>query len=263
MKKFLALCLSLVSLMGLSVTASAADYTFETALGTDYYGGTNYEEKYDAAYNYGGQNQIDFDIPEIKYGLSQEFLESSLQNPYLNSGTQYGLSGGGTTAIGSDGYPEVDFSDVSQAAGGTIDITYVPSVTLAQLQRSDGSIGTVSIQRVGLKAKVYEGATNSSMAKGAGHYSPSSLFTGNVGLFGHNRGNGVDHFAELKNVKVGDTVVYETNVGTKTYEVTFVGSIASTDYSYLNEMGDNRITMITCIANQPSLRLCVQAVEIR
>ena len=33
--------------------------------------------------------------------------------------------------------------------------------------------------------------------------------------------------------------------------------------SYLNEMGDNRITLITCIANQPSLRLCVQAVEIR
>ena len=30
----------------------------------------------------------------------------------------------------------------------------------------------------------------------------------------------------------------------------------------MNEMGDNRITMITCIANQPSLRLCVQAKEI-
>lgn len=45
--------------------------------------------------------------------------------------------------------------------------------------------------------------------------------------------------------------------------MTFVGSISYTDYSYLNEMGDNRITLITCIANQPSLRLCVQAVEIR
>ena len=59
------------------------------------------------------------------------------------------------------------------------------------------------------------------------------------------------------------TVTYKTSVGTKTYEVSFVGTIASTDFSYLNEMGDNRITMITCIANQPSLRLCVQATEIR
>ena len=106
------------------------------------------------------------------------------------------------------------------------------------------------------------GATSDSMSKGAGHYASSSLWSGNVGLFGHNRGGSVAHFAELKDVKVGDTVTYTTNLGTKTYSVTFVGSISNTDYSYLNEMGDNRITMITCIANQPSLRLCVQAVEI-
>ena len=63
--------------------------------------------------------------------------------------------------------------------------------------------------------------------------------------------------------KVGDTVTYKTNQGTKIYEVKTVMTIASDDYSFLNEMGDNRVTMITCIANQPSLRLCIQAVEIR
>ena len=63
--------------------------------------------------------------------------------------------------------------------------------------------------------------------------------------------------------KVGDTVTYKTNQGTKIYEVKTVMTIASDDYSFLNEMGDNCVTMITCIANQPSLRLCVQAVEIR
>lgn len=70
------------------------------------------------------------------------------------------------------------------------------------------------------------------------------------------------YFNALKNVKVGDTVTYQTNQGTRTYQVETVAHISSTDYSYLNEMGDNRITLITCIANQPSLRLCVQAVEI-
>ena len=59
------------------------------------------------------------------------------------------------------------------------------------------------------------------------------------------------------------TVGYQTNQGTRTYQVETVAHISSTDYSYLNEMGDNRITLITCIANQPSLRLCVQAIEIR
>lgn len=49
-------------------------------------------------------------------------------------------------------------------------------------------------------------------------------------------------------MKIGDIVEYKTAIGTKTYQVTFVGSISYTDYSYLNEMGDNRITLITCIA---------------
>lgn len=260
MKKLLTLCLSLSLLSSLVVSASAADYTFETEQSTDYYDSTCYEDKYDADYNYGGRNQIDYDIPEIQYGLSQEFLESSLNNPYLQSGIQYGLggSGGGSNA----GYPDMGSGSADViGGGGTIDITYEPDVTLEQLKKSDGSIGKISISRVKLSAKVYEGATDSSMSKGAGHYTGSSLWNGNVGLFGHNRGNHA-YFGKLKNVKVGDTVTYETNVGTKTYQVNYVGTIASTDYSYLNEMGDNRITLITCIANQPSLRLCVQAVEI-
>lgn len=100
MKKLITLCLSLCLMAGMAVTASAADYTFSTTGATDYYGSTNYEDLYDGAYNYGGMNQIDFDIPEIKYGLAQDFLESSLQNPYLTSGTQYGLQTGGTSGSG-------------------------------------------------------------------------------------------------------------------------------------------------------------------
>ena len=252
------LVLTLALMASMAVSASAADYSFTTDPKPDYYGSTNYEDLYDAGYNYGARNQIDYDIPELKYGLSQEFLESSLNNPYLSSGIQYGIGGGSGTTM----YPESDFSNSSIISGGTIEIPYRPHLTVADLTQKDGSIGTVSIKRIGLSAKVYEGATDASMAKGAGHYTGSGLYDGNIGLFGHNRGSHA-YFAKLKNAKVGDTVTYTTNQGIRTYEVTFVGTIGSTDYSYLNEMGDNRITMITCIANQPSLRLCVQAVEIR
>ena len=238
LKRILTLCCMLTMALGMASSASAADYSFETSANPVYYGSTNYEDLYDAGYNYGARNQIDYDIPEIQYGLSQEFLETSLNNPYLSSGIQYGLSGGSATTV----YPESDFSNSSIISGG--------------------SIGKVSIDRVSLSCKVYEGATDSSMSKGAGHYTSSGIYTGNIGLFGHNRGSHA-YFAKLKNVKIGDIVEYKTAIGTKTYQVTFVGSISCTDYSYLNEMGDNRITLITCIANQPSLRLCVQAVEIR
>ena len=259
LKRILTLCCMLTMALGMASSASAADYSFETSANPVYYGSTNYEDLYDAGYNYGARNQIDYDIPEIQYGLSQEFLETSLNNPYLSSGIQYGLSGGSATTV----YPESDFSNSSIISGGSlIEVPYQPSVTITNLKQKDGSIGKVSIDRVSLSCKVYEGATDSSMSKGAGHYTSSGIYTGNIGLFGHNRGSHA-YFAKLKNVKIGDIVEYKTAIGTKTYQVTFVGSISCTDYSYLNEMGDNRITLITCIANQPSLRLCVQAVEIR
>ena len=76
MKKVLTLCLALCLSLGTAVSASAADYEFSTAGKTGYYDSTNYEDLYDSSYNYGGPNQIDYDIPEIKYGLAQDFLES-------------------------------------------------------------------------------------------------------------------------------------------------------------------------------------------
>ena len=260
MKKLLLLCTIAGLLSGLVIPASAADYSFSTAPDPDYYKSTCYESCYDSAYSYGGLNEIDFDIPELKFGLSQTFLETSLSNPYLSRDTHYGLAHADTDPV-SAAYPAVEYGTAAESAGAPITVTYTPEVTVSQLERKDGSIGTVSIARVGLKASVYEGATTESMSKGAGHFESTGCWTGNIGLFGHNRGSH-PYFAELKDVTVGDTVVYETSQGTRTYEVRFVGTIAYTYHSYLNEMGDNRITLITCIANQPSLRLCVQAEEI-
>lgn len=264
MKKLIIL---LTLLAALSIPAGAADYDFVTAGDTDYYDSTEYSSYYDSDYNYGGMNEVDFDVPEIKYGLAQEFLETSLYNPYMGNGVQYGLSySGGSSGGGTGGseavYPQETGSFTVDYGGEPIAVEYSPEVTLADMLRDDGSIGTVTITSVGLEAKVYEGATTESMAKGAGHYETTSLWDGNVGLFGHNRGSH-PHFKQLKNVEVGDIITYETNEGTRTYQVVFVGTISYTDHTYLNEMGDNRITLTTCIADQPSLRLCVQAVEIK
>lgn len=257
MKKF---CFAVCSLCALAsvmtIGASAADCSIETTPQTNYYESTNYEDKYDAAYNYKGQNQIDFDIPKIAYGLSSSqgaFLEGGVSGN-SQSNDSYGLT---NSIVGN--FPTVDYGSGNS---GIINVPYTPDVSMSQLKKSDGSYGTVKISRVGLNAKVYEGATTESMAKGAGHYVDTAAWNGNVGLFGHNRGSNA-YFAALKNVKVGDTVTYSTLQGTRTYKVSFVGSISYTDFSYLNSYGDNRLTLITCIADQPTLRLCVQAVEVK
>lgn len=99
------------------------------------------------------------------------------------------------------------------------------------------------------------------MKTSVGHFNQTPIWNGNIGLSAHNRDYKID-FRQLKSVKVGDTVTYRTNFGTRTYKVTTKTEIAETDWSYLENTTDNRITMITCIENNPTKRLLVQAVQI-
>ena len=60
--------MALMTMAALSVGAFAADYSFETGAGTEYYPATSYADTYGAAYNYGGPNLVDYQIPELPYG---------------------------------------------------------------------------------------------------------------------------------------------------------------------------------------------------
>mgnify|MGYP003291242927 CR=1 FL=1 len=77
----------------------------------------------------------------------------------------------------------------------------------------------------------------------------------------HNRGTEYAYFARLNELEKGDKIIYKTKFYERTYIVTKKKVIYDTDWSDLQTTKDNRITMITCIANKPNQRLCVQAVE--
>ena len=62
-------------------------------------------------------------------------------------------------------------------------------------------------------------------------------------------------------MKKGDKIVYKTKFYTRTYVITKKAVIYDTDWLYLENTKDNRITMITCIQNKPNQRLCIQAIE--
>ena len=55
--------------------------------------------------------------------------------------------------------------------------------------------------------------------------------------------------------------VYTYNDFSKTYIVDKIEFIRNTDWSYLENTEENKITMITCTENEPDYRLCVQATE--
>ena len=174
-----------------------------------------------------------------------------------------GTSGSYTGNISSEGYIENNTNYNSMP-----DYTYnedyfqYPITDVSEVRdSSDGSIGTLRIPEIDLKVTAYDGDTYEAMKKGVGHIASTSAWDVNIGLVGHNRGSN-DYFRKLKNLELGDEITYKTKLGTREYEVTFIGRISETDWSRLQYTDDNRITLITCVEDVPDKRLCVQAVEV-
>ena len=247
------LCLSLLvfTVWALCINAFAADYDFGSYSGNSFYSATSYEDVHGAKYIYGGVNLSGICSDELPYGnysSTQTGVMDTLSPPYL-------LKAGGVPMNSYFGLAEEFESDpvvaVPPAYTSPVDMVY-----------EDGSIGTVAIPALNISMKVWEGETNTSMAKGLGRYSTTSAWNGNVGVCGHNRGAKYV-IGGIKDLENGDLISYTTIFGTRTYEVVMVRTISSTDWSYLQATADNRITITTCLADQPDKRICVQAVEVK
>ena len=126
----------------------------------------------------------------------------------------------------------------------------------------DDEIGTLTIPDILLdNVSIRESVELSTLSETIGHFPSTSIYEGNVGLASHNSGSKGDFFKNLRKIKIGSEIFYQTQYGTKRYVVTLKKEIDETDWSYLQETEDNRITLITCVAGQKEKRLCVQAVE--
>ena len=254
-RRLTGLALTIITMAALSVGTFAADYSFETGAGTEYYPATSYADTYGAAYNYGGPNPVDYQIPELPYGVSGTTQIGIMEKGYLP-----GLQQNVGTSISGDYDIFGGLYDFPATAAPPV--LSVPAYTgVDGMERKDGSIGTLKIPSLNINMKVWEGETRASMAKGLGHYSSTSGWDGNVGICGHNRGAKYN-IGSIRNLEIGDTITYSTVYGTRTYAVILVKTISDSDWSYLQATVDNRITITTCLADRPSKRVCVQAVEV-
>ena len=165
-----------------------------------------------------------------------------------------GSVSGSTTGIG--GYPAADTS-LSTSPSTTAGYTEVTSA----LYYSDGSLGTLKIPSIGLTVKIFQGTDSAALAKGAGHFTDTSIWAGNVALAGHNRGVN-NHFGKIHTLNPGDIVTFTTALGTRTYAVTGVNKVSVNDTSGLDVSSTNMITLYTCVMDQPAYRWCVTAMEV-
>ncbi len=157
-----------------------------------------------------------------------------------------------------DAPPDESWADDSETG-------YNSFTTRAQLGAAEGSIGVLTIEKIGVSVHVFdsdEGSTAEDMTRGAAHYRSTSYFDGNVGMAAHIGNASYSYFERLRELAVGDILTYETQLGSRSYAVAEITTIADTDWSYLGRTGDNRLTLTTCIEGQENQRLCVQAVEV-
>ena len=172
---------------------------------------------------------------------------------------QVGSVGGGTVTDG--GYPVVDVS------GGTSQFSYTTTQTTAytevtsDLYYSGGYLGTLKIPSLGVNVKIYEGTDSTTLAKGAGHVTNTSIWSGNVCVAGHNRGTNC-YFGTIHTLNTGDTITLTTQLGTRTYAVTSVTKVSETDTSGTAATSNNQITLYTCVMNESAYRWCVVAQEV-
>lgn len=120
----------------------------------------------------------------------------------------------------------------------------------------------IQIPKINLDVHIKEGTSASVMLQAVGHFEETSKWNGNVGLAAHNRGYQCNFFQKIKTLKIGDEIIYKTTNGKKVYRVQTNKVIKETDWSYLENTKDNRITLITCEENRREYRRCIQAVEI-
>ena len=253
MKKHLTMLITLCCLLtALSLPAYAVDYTIDAPsageFGAPTSDGTVYEWK-DPNVDRGKNSALippGFGTPTSYLPGSGEFLTPNLaaSGPLHGGGV---LAGGGAVVLPS--YPTTS-TPVTAFTDVTNDLYY-----------SNGSLGTLKIPAIDLTVKIYEGTDSRTLAKGAGHFTNTSIWDGNVAFAAHNRGVN-NYFGKIHTLDIGDTIILKTRLGTRTYAVTDVMKVDETDSSMLAATSDNCITLFTCVRDQREYRWCVRAVEV-
>lgn len=119
----------------------------------------------------------------------------------------------------------------------------------------------IIIPQISLEASISEGTSKEVMNEYVGHFEETSLKSGNIGLAAHNRGYAVNYFAKIKKLKQGDEIIYKYYDFETTYIVEKNIIIKDTNWDYLKQTEENKITLITCVENEPEYRRCIQGIE--
>ena len=141
----------------------------------------------------------------------------------------------------------------------------VCNTTKKDIQLEDIKIWQISIEKLNMQAEIKEGVSEDIIKENVGHFTTSSLLYGNVSLKAYNTGKNKNHFANLKELEIGDEIKYILNDDKYIYQVKQNIIIEENDENeYTSKNAEkNKITLITYIKDMPNKRRCVIAENVR
>lgn len=77
----------------------------------------------------------------------------------------------------------------------------------------------IEIEKLNINATIQEGTTYEVLNQSVGHVEESNILNGIVALKAYNIGKGMNYFANLKELIIGDEIKYEVNEEKRTYKV--------------------------------------------
>ncbi len=142
-----------------------------------------------------------------------------------------------------------------------------PNNTVAISEQYQNNIDTqkiwqIEIPKINLVAPIAEGTSANIMNEYVGHFEETPKNKGNIGLAAHNRGYKVNYFQNLKLLQKGDLIIYTYNGEISKYSVNELGIIKDTDWSKLESSSQDKLTLITCLEDEPEYRRYIQALKL-
>lgn len=142
-----------------------------------------------------------------------------------------------------------------------------PNNTVAISEQYQNKIDTkkiwqIEIPKINLVAPIAEGTSANIMNEYVGHFEENPKNKGNIGLAAHNRGYKINYFQNLKLLQKGDLIIYTYNGEISKYSVNELGIIKDIDWSKLESSSQDKLTLITCLEDEPEYRRYIQAVKL-
>ena len=142
-----------------------------------------------------------------------------------------------------------------------------PNSTVAISEQYQNKIDTKKIwqiehPKINLVAPIAEGTSANIMNEYVGHFEETPKNKGNIGLAAHNRGYKINYFQNLKLLQKGDLIIYTYNGEISKYSVNELGIIKDIDWSKLESSSQDKLTLITCLEDEPEYRRYIQAVKL-